>query len=97
MKKSTCVLVCFFVTTLAGVQPDPRQMSGMPLPDQALPDGTISVRVIRGSLSNNVLDHPVELRQGDVVETALTDAEGRATFLTLNPGQRGQASTELDG
>lgn len=97
MKKSTYVLVCFFVTTLAGAQPDPRQMSGMPLPDQALPDGTISVRVIRGSLSNNVLDHPVELRQGDVVETALTDSEGRATFLTLNPGQRVQASTELDG
>lgn len=97
MKKSTCVLVFCCVVTLAGVQPDPRQMSGIPLPDQALPDGTISVRVIRGSLSNNVLGHPVELRQGDVVETAITDAEGRATFLTLNPGQRVKASTELDG
>ncbi len=97
MKKSTCVFIFFCVTTLAAIQPDPRQMSGMPLPDQGLPDGTISVRVIRGSLSNNVLGHPVDLRQGDIVETALTDAEGRATFLTLNPGQRVQASTELDG
>ena len=91
------------VTLLLGLastglaQPDPRQMSGIPLPDAALPDGTISVRVIRGQLSNNVPNHAVELRQGDVVETAVTDAEGRATFLTLNPGQQVQASTELDG
>ena len=55
------------------------------------------MRVIRGRLSNNVPNHPVELRQGDVVETAATDAEGRATFLTLNPGQSVRAATELDG
>lgn len=85
------------VTSLATAQPDPRQMSGIPLPDAELPDGTISVRVIRGRLSNNVPNHPVELRQGDVVETAATDAEGRATFLTLNPGQSVRAATELDG
>ena len=35
-------------------QPDPRQMSGIPLPDAELNDGTVSVRVIRGQLSNNV-------------------------------------------
>ena len=78
-------------------QPDPRQMSGIPLPDGELPDGTISVRVIRGQLSNNVPNHAVELRQGDIAETAITDAEGRATFLTLNAGQQVRASTELDG
>ncbi len=72
-------------------------MSGIPLPDAQLPDGTISVRVIRGQLSNNVPNHAVELRQGDIAETAITDAEGRATFLTLNPGQQVRASTELDG
>ena len=80
-----------------GAQPDPRQMSGLPLPDPALPDGTITVRVIRGQITNNVPGQAVELRQGDVVETAITDEEGRATFLTLNPGQQVQASTELDG
>ena len=81
----------------ATAQPDPRQMSGLPLPDAELSDGTISVRVIRGQLSNNVTDHAVELRQGDVVETALTDTEGRATFLTLNPGQQVHVATVLDG
>ena len=81
----------------AAAQPDPRQMSGIPLPDAGLADGTISVRVIRGQLANNVPDHLVELRQGDIVETALTDAEGRAVFLTLNPGQQVRAATDLDG
>ena len=85
------------LATLAAAQPDPRQMSGIPLPDAALADGTISVRVIRGQLTNNVPDHAVELRQGDIVETAVTDAEGRAVFLTLNPGQQVRAATELDG
>ncbi len=85
------------LAALAAAQPDPRQMSGIPLPDASLADGTISVRVIRGQLTNNVAGHAVELRQGDIVETATTDAEGRAVFLTLNPGQQVRAATELDG
>ena len=87
----------YLLAGLAVAQPDPRQMSGIPLPDAGLADGTISVRVIRGQLANNVPDHLVELRQGDIVETALTDAEGRAVFLTLNPGQQVRAATDLDG
>lgn len=84
------------VTVTAVAQPDPRQMSGLPLPDPQLPDGTITVRVIRGQLTNNVLNHPVELHQGDSVVTSDTNAEGRATFLTLAAGQV-YAVTELDG
>jgi len=83
--------------TDAVAQPDPRQMSGLPLPDPGLPDGTITVRVIRGQITNNVPDQLVELRQGSSVETARTDSEGRATFLALAPGEEVQASTELDG
>ena len=81
----------------ASAQPDPRQMSGIPLPDPQLPAGTITVRVVRGTLSNNVPDQTVELREGDNVATAVTNAEGRAEFLTLNPGATVVASTELDG
>lgn len=81
----------------AAAQPDPRRMSGIPLPDPQLPAGTITVRVVRGSLSNNVPDQPVELRDGDNVATAVTDAEGRAEFLTLNAGAMVVAATELDG
>ena len=85
------------VTAAAVAQPDPRQMSGLPLPDPQLPDGTITVRVIRGQLTNNVLNHPVEIHQGDSVSTSDTNAEGRATFLTLAAGTQVYAVTELDG
>ena len=96
---STVVLlaVVWAVPFPAAAQPDPRQMSGIPLPDPQLPAGTITVRVVRGSLSNNVPDQTVELREGDNVATAVTDAEGRAEFLTLNPGATVVAATELDG
>ena len=77
-------------------QPPLDQMSGIPLPAPELPDGTITVRVIRGRVTNNVAGQEVELRQGDTVETATTDVEGRATFFSLNPGQQVQASTVLD-
>ena len=90
-------LVSLALASSVAAQPDPSQMSGLPLPDGELPDGTISVRVIRGQLANNVTDHPVDLHQGDIVTTATTDANGRATFLTLNPGVEVYAVTELDG
>ncbi len=92
----TVFMILGLILTLQA-QPDPRQMSGIPLPDPQLSSGTITVRVIRGSLANNVPDHPVELRQGDNVVTVATDMEGRAEFLTLNSGQTVIAPTELDG
>ena len=89
--------VALLLSSPASAQPDPRQMSGIPLPDPQLPAGTITVRVVRGTLSNNVPDQAVELREGDNVATAVTNAEGRAEFLTLNPGATVVAATELDG
>ncbi len=77
-------------------QPPLGQMSGIPLPDSELSDGTITVRVVRGQVTNNVTDQAVELHQGDTVITAITDTNGRATFSTLNPGAQVQAFTELD-
>ena len=90
------VLLCFAAAS-ALAQPDPRQMSGIPRPDPNLSDGSITVRVIRGSFANNVDGQTVELRAGDRVSTADTDGEGRATFLTLNPGEQVTVATELDG
>ena len=89
------LLLCLDASALA--QPDPRQMSGIPRPDPNLSDGSITVRVIRGSFANNVDGQAVELRAGDRVSTAETDGEGRATFLTLNPGEQVTVATELDG
>lgn len=89
------VLVC--LASVAFAQPDPRQMSGIPLPSPDLPDGTVTVRVIRGSITNNVPNQPVELRQGDQVSTAMTDENGRAHFAVLSSGVELQANTTLDG
>ena len=97
-RRLLAALLCWVLApALASAQPDPRQMSGIPLPDPQLPAGTITVRVVRGALSNNVPGQTVELREGDNVATAVTDAEGRAEFLTLNPGATVVAATELDG
>src|SRR5262245_39195231 len=58
--------------------PDPKQMSGIPRPTGDLPTGTVSVRLIRGSLSNNIANHPVELHIGSKVTTVNTDDTGHA-------------------
>jgi hypothetical protein len=83
---------------LASAQmPDVSQMSGVPLPASDLPDGTISVRVVRGDLSNNVVGHPVELHGGGRTWQASTDENGRAQFANLPPGTTVHAAAEVDG
>lgn len=77
--------------------PNPIEMSGIPLPSRDLPDGAVSVRVIRGQLSNNVVDHPVDLISGDETQTVSTDESGRAQFSGLAPGTMVHAATEVDG
>ena len=77
--------------------PDPKQMSGIPRPVTDLPDGSISVRVIRGELSNNIPNQPVQLRVGDKVLTAKTDEAGRAQFDNVTAGAAVKASTDVGG
>ena len=66
--------------------PDPSEMSGIPLPSGDLPNASVSVRLIRGQLSNNLTDHPVELRIAGDVREASTDQSGRALFEGLEAG-----------
>jgi hypothetical protein len=77
--------------------PDPKQMSGIPRPDGQMAAGTITVRVIRGDLSNNITGQPVELHVGDQVQTVKTDDQGRAEFSGLTPGATVSAVTVVDG
>ena len=76
--------------------PDPRQMSGVPLPMGDLPVGTVTVRVARGAVTNPLTGVTVELT-GAGTKTAPTDAQGRATFTGLPPGTRLKASARVDG
>ncbi|HEX6322145.1 MAG TPA: hypothetical protein VFZ36_00345 [Vicinamibacterales bacterium] len=80
-----------------GGMPDPSQMSGVPLPSPELPAGTLTVRVVRGAVTNNVAGQKVELTIGGSRREATTDASGRAEFTGLRPGDRVQASTTVDG
>ena len=77
--------------------PDAKEMSGIPRPVGDLPNSTVSVRLIRGSLANNITDHVVELRVGGKTVTAKSDETGRAEFKALPPGVTVKASADVDG
>jgi hypothetical protein len=94
-----CLLSCSFVA-VAGAQfqmPDPKQMAGIPRPVTDLPNGTVSVRLIRGQLSNNITNFPVELHVGSQVRTTKTDDAGRAEFGNLPSGATIKAVAVVDG
>src|SRR5919201_1837598 len=92
------LLLCSSTATHAQFQmPDPKQMSGIPRPVDDLPDGTVSVRVIRGSLSNNLPNQQVELHVGSKVLKAKTDDNGRAQFSALTSGATVKATVDVDG
>ena len=79
------ILLCSVIAVpgFAQIQmPDPKEMSGLPLPSGELDLGTISVRLIRGQLSNNLVDHSVQLLKDDETLTEVTDENGRAYFST---------------
>jgi hypothetical protein len=77
--------------------PDPKEMSGIPRPVTDLPAGHVSVRLIRGQLSNNIQGHPVEMHAGGKVLTVKTDENGRAEFSGVAPGTNVRARAAVDG
>ena len=88
---SFCVLAALIALVAPlGAQPDPRQMAGIPRPVDDLPNGSVSVRVIRGGFTNNIPNQTVELHVGSDVLKTKTDAEGRAQFDKLTPGAAGE-------
>jgi len=93
----TLIAVVGAVTASAQFQmPDPKQMSGIPRPVTDLPDRTVSVRVIRGDLSNNIANQEVELTVDGKPLRAKTDENGRAEFGSL-PSGTVKAATTVDG
>jgi hypothetical protein len=77
--------------------PDPKQMSGIPRPVSDLPAGHVSVRLIRGQLSNNIQGHPVEIVGGAKPLIVKTDENGRAEFSGIAPGTTVKAVANVDG
>jgi hypothetical protein len=77
--------------------PDPKEMSGIPRPVTDLPAGRVSVRLIRGQLSNNIQGHPVEIVGGAKPIVVTTDENGRAEFSGVAPGTPVRAVATVDG
>ncbi len=78
--------------------PDPRAMSGIPLPTTDAPAGTVTVRLVRGGLANAIAGHPVQfVLGGGRSETVTTDENGRAVFSGAAAGSLVRAVAVVDG
>ena len=96
-----CLLpFAFLGASVASAQvnmPDPSAIAGVPLPAPELPDATVSVRVVRERMGNNVAQQEVTLNVGSTARTAITDDQGRAQFTGIPPGTIVQAAATVDG
>ena len=97
MKAAIGLTLAVLLVAAPGFAQDVSQMSGIPLPSGDLPDRTVSVRVVRGTLANNVQGHTVELLVSGTARRLDTDPNGRAIFSDLPAGAEVQATTTLDG
>lgn len=95
----TLLLILLLATPgLAQVaMPEASAIAGNPLPAPELPDATVSVRVVRERMGNNVAGHPVALRVGGTDRSVVTDDQGRAQFGGIAAGTLVQATTTVDG
>lgn len=98
MKRLIAIALLIASTAFAQVEmPDPSAIAGTPLPAPELAPGTVTVRVVRERMGNNVADQDVTLTIGAAKRTLKTDAQGRAQFAGLTAGAMVQATTSVDG
>ncbi len=77
--------------------PQASQVNGMPLSTPDLAVGTVTVRVFRERIGNNVPNVKVTLEAPKGPREATTDAEGRAEFTGLTPGDAVRVHADVDG
>lgn len=77
--------------------PDPALIHGRAIPAAELPIGTITVRVVREAMGNNVAGQDVRLTVGGSPRSAKTDDQGRAEFTNLTPGADVRAEANVNG
>src|SRR5580692_1507996 len=82
--------------------PNLAEIVGRPLPDSGMPAGTVSVRVARQMPSNGVaaaeVSAVIKNAGGDLRRrTEKTDADGRALFEGMAPGDEFHAEVTVDG
>ena len=77
--------------------PDPSMINGKALPAGELQTGTITVRVVRESIGNNIVGQQVTMIVNGEMKTAVTDEQGRAEFKGLPAGSNGHAEATVNG
>jgi len=82
---------------LRAQMPDPSQMNGLSMPTPDLPNGTVSVRVIRGQLTNNLQGAAVDLIGAGEPRHGQTGADGRALFAAVPAGSTVHAVATVNG
>src|ERR1043166_8150145 len=93
------VLAMVCAARVAGAQqmPDPSLINGRAIPAPELPDGTVTVRVVRESIGNDIPGQQVTVTSGDQMRNATTDSQGRAEFRGLPAGGAATAKVVVDG
>ncbi len=77
--------------------PDPSMIAGRALPAPELPDGTVSVRVVREAMGNNITGQQVSVTAGGTTKGGTTDEQGRAQLTGFPASAEGTATTTVDG
>jgi hypothetical protein len=77
--------------------PDPSLIHGRAIPAPELATGTVTVRVVRENIGNNVSGQRVELTVGGQARAATTDADGRAEFTGRTAFAAAAAKATVDG
>ena len=88
---------CLAAAQMPAGMPDAKQMSGMPLPVPDLAPGTVTVRLVRGTMTNPIANQEVELSGGASPVKSKTNDAGRVEFTGLAPGTRVKASATVNG
>lgn len=77
--------------------PDPSLIHGRAIPAPELPDGVVTVRVVREAIGNNIVGQEVQVVAGNRTATATTDNLGRAEFQGLPRGAGARAEAIVEG
>lgn len=103
MRAGVCALALWALALVPGIaaaqvaMPDPSLIHGKAIPAAELPAGTVTVRVVREALGNNLPGQQVRVTAGSVSRAGRTDDQGRAEFADLPKGSQATAEVVVDG
>jgi len=98
IKRTLLLLLVFAAPAVAQIaMPDPSVINGKALPAGELQTGTITVRVVRESIGNNIVGQRVDVTVNGETRRAVTDEQGRAEFKGLPAGANGRAEATVNG